>query len=151
MPIPPFNEHGLLPAGLHVCTLGEAELMFCWNDYRRDLWRKLGAVLTEFRQRGFLFPLLIDGSFVTDKNIPGDVELVLDLAQADEEVSDQVILYAFHHSQRLHTEFNIDFYPNLPGSDSNFARFFQYLGEKSAAMKNLDSHCLKGILRVEDW
>lgn len=146
-----MNEHGLLPPGIHSCTLQEAEDAFCWNGHRRTLWEKFKQALGEFRALGFSrHALIVDGSFVTDKDMPGDVEVLIDLQNADAAEQDRITVYFFRNHTRLHTECAVDFYPNLPGGN-NFALFFQYVGEKTAAMKALDAKEKKGILRIERW
>jgi hypothetical protein len=44
MPIPAFDRFGLLPGGIHECTIKEVEVDLAWNDDRR----RLTAQLQEF-------------------------------------------------------------------------------------------------------
>ena len=44
MPIPAFDRFGLLPGGIHECTINEVEVDLAWNDERR----RLTALLQEF-------------------------------------------------------------------------------------------------------
>jgi len=37
MPIPSFDRFGLLPGGIHECTIKEVEVDLAWNDERRRL------------------------------------------------------------------------------------------------------------------
>lgn len=150
MPIPRTNEYGLLPPGIHPCTLSEAESFFCWNDHRRALWLKFQHVMDEFRAFGFHHPLFLDGSFVTDKEIPGDVEVIMDVAHVDDYAAGLVVLFCFRHHDRLHAEWAVDLYPNIKG-ENDFSLYFQYVGEKTAAMKAINPKDKKGILRIENW
>jgi len=61
MPIPAMTETGLLPAGVHVCSMSEAENFCCWNPHRAELWRNLLEVLRELRTLGVCCPLILDG------------------------------------------------------------------------------------------
>ncbi|QFY42962.1 hypothetical protein F6R98_10340 [Candidatus Methylospira mobilis] len=151
MSIPQMNEKGLLPVGVHSCTLDEAESVLCWNDHRASLWCKLGDVLNEFRAQSFpRAPLFVDGSYVTDKPIPSDVELLIDLRSADDLIAGKVVLYCQRNHLRLRTDMLVDFYPVLQGGN-DFASFFQYVGEKTACTKGLEAKDKKGILRIDSW
>ncbi len=80
MPIPELNEYGLLPEGVHACTLEEigARLgRFQRTDRRVQLFAKLCALVNEEQRAGIAIELFIDGSFVTDKAAPGDIDLVV--------------------------------------------------------------------------
>src|SRR5438105_4983151 len=85
MPIPPLDEHGLLPTGIHDCTLDELRVRFGSfqdSDRRPQLFQKLQTLVAEARTAGFLRGLLIDGSFVTAKSNPNDIDLVIILPLA---------------------------------------------------------------------
>jgi hypothetical protein len=93
MPIPPLNEHGLLPAGLHDCTLAEILEAFGQNRWvvdeasethrevlcprRRQLFARLEIFLNDLRRVGLPVVVLVNGSFVTAKPDPNDVDLVV--------------------------------------------------------------------------
>ena len=80
MPIPPFDKSGLLPAGLHDCTLNEIRERFGAfqiNDQRPELFQKFLAFAAEVKGAQFVRCLLVDGSFVTAKACPNDIDLVI--------------------------------------------------------------------------
>ena len=80
MPIPPLEEHGLLPVGVHDCTLEEIKLRFGafhGSDRRPQLFMKLTVLIGEAQAAQFARNLLVDGSFVTAKADPNDIDLVL--------------------------------------------------------------------------
>jgi hypothetical protein len=80
MPVPPLDENGFLPVGVHDCTLVEIEArfgIFQDSDQRPRLFEKLQAVIAEAQAARFARFLLIDGSFVTVKAAPNDIDLVL--------------------------------------------------------------------------
>jgi len=80
MPIPAVDEHGLLPMGVHDCTLEEMRLRFGsfqTTDRRPNLFQKLCALVAEAQAARFARCLLIDGSFVTANPDPNDIDLVL--------------------------------------------------------------------------
>ena len=73
--IPPFNERGLLPPGVHWAE-GWAELQErCGGTpWRRLLLTGLGFALRDLRNAGCR-TAYIDGSFVTSKDNPGDFDV----------------------------------------------------------------------------
>ena len=79
--IPPFRADGYLPEGVYVCS--EAEVVFCFgssNRRRRRLVLRLRRWIELGRQVGAP-RLLVDGSFVTAKEDPHDIDTVILLPQ----------------------------------------------------------------------
>ena len=78
MAIPALLSSGVLPAGLHEATLAEvAERFGSMNPSRQRLQKGLEVVATTARSTGYFVDLVLDGSFVTDKTEPGDIDAVL--------------------------------------------------------------------------
>jgi hypothetical protein len=80
MPIPQVDEAGYLPPGIHDATLDEVEERFGGfqrSDRRMRLFAKLKEYVKEVRRTGMAVTLLIDGSFVTSKPEPNDIDLLL--------------------------------------------------------------------------
>src|SRR6266702_8505073 len=80
MPIPSFNEHGLLPEGVHDCTWPEVAERLCSfqsSDRRPELCRRLRQMVEELRRTNVALALLVNGSFVTAKAQPNDIDLIL--------------------------------------------------------------------------
>lgn len=146
MIIPRFNEKGLLPEGIHPCTLEEAQERFAHSEHRAILWSNLIQVIGIMREEKLSGILLIDGSFVTDKMVPGDIEVVLDVrAESPEQIGKAVKFFAYRHS-KLKIDFGIDWYPNLPG-ENDFSAFFQY----ARTTERIPEGTKKGILRIASW
>ena len=79
MPIPTLNADGLLPAGLHDCSLVELQARFGnfqGTDRRPRLLDRLRELVVALQRSGLFEALLVDGSFVTDKAAPNDVDLI---------------------------------------------------------------------------
>lgn len=147
MAIPDFDEHGLLPAGVHVCTMAEIGARFGWNQHRVNLVNRLDTFLTREIRPTFREPLDVDGSFVTDKQEPVDVDVVLDLRGASD--LQQFLGWRLMRDRRdsFTQTYSVDFWINLPGQN-DLGEFFQYVGVKASASKGLPPRHLKGILRV---
>jgi hypothetical protein len=79
MPIPALNAHGLLPPGIFDCTLTEVRDRFgnfLISDQRRRLFARLEELVGAMHRSGLFKMLLVDGSFVTGKSAPNDIDLV---------------------------------------------------------------------------
>jgi hypothetical protein len=80
LPIPNLNEQGLLPPGIYDCSLeeiGERFGAFQSTDRRSRLYRRLQEYLIQVRSTNLAVAVIVDGSFVTSKHAPGDIDLVL--------------------------------------------------------------------------
>ena len=80
-PIPPFRPDGYLPEGVYVCS--EAEVIFRFGSAsrrRRRLILRLRRWVALARQVRAT-RLLVDGSFVTAKAEPHDIDTVILLPQ----------------------------------------------------------------------
>jgi hypothetical protein len=76
MPIPELRPDGYLPEGLFFATEAEAETAFGTVNVRRQtLMRRLSYFLQLARAAGTL-RFFVNGSFVTAKPEPGDVDAV---------------------------------------------------------------------------
>ena len=76
MPIPQLFTN-YLPLGLHDCTLQELKKSFGNNSRRRELTDKLEKYIGKVKKAGISGWLIINGSFVTSKNNPIDIDVVL--------------------------------------------------------------------------
>lgn len=73
MAIPDFQVDGYLPEGVHVATLEEIEHRFGWNESRRRLFDRVREWVVYART--IAAPrVLLNGSFVTSKEQPNDVD-----------------------------------------------------------------------------
>ncbi len=79
MPIPAFREDGWLPAGHHQASWDEVISRFGGDrDSRRStLTAQLIELRDGFRRLGVVGCLLLDGSYVSAKPIPGDFDVLL--------------------------------------------------------------------------
>jgi hypothetical protein len=80
VPIPPLLTAGLLPDGIHECTVDEIVERFGAfqeTDRRPRLAKGLRSYIEEVRSAGVGKYLVVDGSFVTAEPRPGDIDLLL--------------------------------------------------------------------------
>ena len=77
MPILDFRIDGLLPDGVHEATWEEIRARYGWNPTRVEILTKLELVVQHFKQAGCR-SMHIDGSFITNKEEPGDFDACWD-------------------------------------------------------------------------
>lgn len=147
MPIPTFGPNGLLPTGIHECSLTDIGAQFTWNDHRSGLFNRFLRFLETELKPSFPYPIYFDGSFVTDKELPDDTDVVLDLSNATDEHKWKALMFMKTNQQRIMEAYRVHFWINFPGNN-DFSAFFQYVGVKTASAKGLDPLHLKGILKV---
>lgn len=75
--IPPFNEDGYLPPGIHSATLYEIAERFGMESELRRVQMESVRWLVEIAQRAGVSRIILNGSFVTDQYEPNDVDCVL--------------------------------------------------------------------------
>lgn len=75
--IPPFDEHGYLPPGVHPATLEEVEARFGYGSELRRVQAESLRWLVDAARRAGVLRLVINGSFVTDVLEPNDVDCAL--------------------------------------------------------------------------
>jgi hypothetical protein len=99
VPIPDFREGACLPEGLHQAT--EAEVLFRFGSSNRRRRRQAIRLrsLLELARAVEALRCLLDGSFITAKPLPGDIDAVFllpahfeQLVQAEQEPA--LTLYA---------------------------------------------------------
>jgi hypothetical protein len=144
--IPPFNEHGLLPDGIHDCSLEEAAARFAAfqsSDRRPRLWRRFTDFVRQEKGCGFVETLMVDGSFVTEKPDPGDIDLVLVVATNHDFSADLTpAYYSLLAQRRVRRRFGFDIVVVKNGSENLelAVAFFQQVKQRPGVKK--------GILRI---
>ena len=116
MSIPPLQTNGELPPGEHFASLDDIEAKFgCTNDRRKLLMRGLREAALNFYEAG-VRTLWIDGSFVTDKEEPNDIDGCWEYTSSvNLEILDQVFLQ--HSRNAMKTKYGLDFFiANIIGS-----------------------------------
>ncbi|HET7631385.1 MAG TPA: hypothetical protein VFK16_03625 [Gemmatimonadaceae bacterium] len=143
MPIPDLSTDGLLPDGLHECTLDEVIERFGRfqdSDRRPSLGRELQQYVAEVRSAEVGKYLVVDGSFVTSKPSPSDIDLLLVLR---DDVNLGEVVPPFRYNARSRTyirkKYRFDFFPAFDGDGSADAviRFFRQVKYRPGEVKGL--------------
>jgi len=123
LPIPSLNEHGLLPDGLHECTAEEVRAtfgVFNASDRRPRLFRDLERYLSEVQAAGIGKYLVVDGSFVTHKPDPSDIDVLLVLRD-DLDINCPVPPFEYNARSKKYVkrEYGLDFYVGFENDPSS--------------------------------
>jgi hypothetical protein len=152
MPIPPLTEHGFLPEGVHECTLSELDSRFGGGHpsrRRHELYRNLVRFLSDFQILQISTAVYINGSFITGKSDPNDIDLIVDLGEPSQRVNS--IFLEMMREERVKLEYQIDLYavPKLGGrTHSRILDLFQSVRLEDAIRLNLDPNVRKGLIRL---
>jgi len=126
--IPEFNERGELPPGIYATTLAEVGRRLATNPRRRKLFNGLRRACKNLRAAG-VPRIYIDGSFVTGKADPADVDGCWDVDEyVRVEAIDPVFLYFPNRRQAMKEKYGVDFFITNAmelGSGMPFVEFFQ--------------------------
>ena len=143
--IPTLNENGLLPEGIHECTLAEAEARFGrfqTTDRRPQLWSRFMEFVREAKASGMVEAVLVDGSFVTAQPAPNDIDLVVVVSPAHDVAADLLPhQYNVLAQQRVRRRFGFDIVVAKNGTDNLaqavefFSQVRQQLGQKKGLLK----------------
>ncbi len=146
MPIPALTTGGLLPEGVHDCTLdeiGERFGSFQRTDRRCRLFERLESFARAAKASSIVVAVIVDGSFVTDKYAPSDVDVIVVLsADHDYDAVLRPMEYNVVASGPIRRLFRIDALVAREGT----SEFDRYVGLFSKLRDEPDRR--KGMLRV---
>lgn len=152
MPVPALTD-GVLPEGAHDCTLAEVEAAFGRfqaTDRRLRLMDALGQYLPALWRTGLPVAVYLDGSFVTAKPDPDDIDILIALP-ADWDPFPELKPFQYNllfntGMRRLKYPFDVYAFPD--GSD-RFQRMLTFFGEVNPEKHaGLTMRTRKGLLRV---
>lgn len=140
--IPEFDDTGLLPPGLYDTSLVEIQTVSGWNQHRQQLFVGLSRLVSIWNRSGFLDEIYVDGSFVTNKPEPGDVDIIL-VPNPDAMFSQEfVTLIQSHSIDREYTRREFGCEAFVVGGTANLEGWLQFFGHDRLGRP-------RGLLRVE--
>lgn len=145
--IPELDKRGLLPNGIHACELDEIRERFGRfqsTDRRCQLFEQLESFVNEARSSGVVAWLLVDGSFVTSKPDPGDIDLVVVLPSDHDFTAElRPVAYNVISKRRVRRRHKFDILVAAEGTPElqRYIEFFQEVKQQPGVRK--------GVLRVE--
>ena len=143
MPIPACNLDGLLPPGIFDCTLADVGIhfgSFQGSAARPRLFARLEALVAAARDSALFEVLLVDGSFVTAKPVPNDIDIVAVLRPGhDFERDIRMSEYALVSRGMFRRRFGFDVIVVERASHlyQTYIEFFSRVRENPAARKGL--------------
>lgn len=147
MPIPELDADGFLPKGIHECTLDEVQERFGGfrnSDRRPNLFAKLQEFVQEARLTLLVTGVILDGSFVTDKAVPEDIDLILILREHhDFTATLRPFEYNVLSRRRVRKHFGFDVLVACEGS-AELAEFVEFFFQIRGRYDRQ-----KGLLRVD--
>lgn len=142
--IPEFVDIGaswkVLPSGLHDATLEDVKLRFATNRRRQILYNGLVRACHALRLAGCK-QIYLDGSYVTEKEIPGDFDACWDPINVDIKELDSVFLDFNNQRKNQKLKYGGEFFPSSNRADGShtFIEYFQIDKETGSD---------KGIIRI---
>lgn len=118
----------VLKAGIHSLTLEQVEELFCSNGHRKKLFNRAVRGIKNLISAG-VEEIYIDGSFVSDKEFPEDIDgCWMPNSAVDSKKIDPVLLDFSNSREKMKTKYGVDFFSaNIieSGSGKPFLEFFQ--------------------------
>lgn len=143
--IPDFIDIGatwrVLPPGIHGATLEEIELRFAGSLQRRRLFMGLIEGITALRMAN-CSEIYLDGSFVTEKEIPGDYDACWNPIGVDDKKLDPVFLDFTNGRKTQKLKFLGEYFPSSATETSSGFSFLEYFQIEK------DTKKAKGIIRI---
>ena len=139
--IPTFDDNGNLPPSVHFATWDEILERFGWTSRRRELLAGLKAALEKLREAGCR-RIFVNGSFVTDKDEPGDIDVAWDPTGVDVDRLLELEPVFGDFADRRATQkakFGCEFFPSSFTADlvgNTFLEFFQ-IDKEDATQKGI--------------
>lgn len=151
MPIPELTEHGLLPIGIYECDLTEIAAIFVYNERRKTIWTAFTSYLEQLKSIPEIDVIYIDGSFTTDRELPGDVDIIVELPSPT--IHAQILQRARQMLERgfvkqfFYTDLLFAYEPN-PIAASDIRDTFKGIKVKDALEKGIPKETKKGLLKM---
>lgn len=125
MTIPPFQEGGNLPPGIHEATWEEIIARFGGSAWRSELLAGLRDALENLRHAGCR-RAYINGSFATAKEAPRDFDACWRAAGVDPDLLDPVLLTFANARAAQKERFRGELFPAEATADPHGTRFLDY-------------------------
>ena len=131
----------VLPPGIHDASMEEIEQSFVTSDARRRLFEGFKQGVQVLRQAGCK-TVFLDGSYVTEKLVPGDFDVCWDPSGVEHKKLDPVLLDFSLGRKNQKLKYGGEFFPasSLADGSNTFVEYFQ--NDKNTGKK-------KGILRIK--
>lgn len=146
MPVPELNADGFLPPGVFDCSLDEICQRFGsfqGSEHRQRLFARFQELVFAMRRSEIFEAVLVDGSFVTEKAAPNDIDLIAVL-RPDHSFERELSMaqYSLVSRPLLRRRFGFDVILARRGSEL-YHSYIEFFGQVRGA-----KHLRKGLLRL---
>jgi hypothetical protein len=149
----PDLVNGVLPEGIHRCSIEEIDRLFggfSGSDRRIQLTQKFQTYVKDVRAVGIAVAVIVDGSYVTKKPQPNDIDLILVLPD-DFDLSAELLPMEYNTQSRRIVKklYGLDVLPARESRDD----YWEYIDFFSRVNLNDPEQAAfplrKGLLRME--
>lgn len=149
----PHLEDGLLPDGVHSCSFGEMSDSFGRfqrSDRRPRLTEALRRYVEAVRESGIAVALIVDGSYITMKDEPNDIDLILVLRQ-DLDVKQEITPaeYNVQSGRLVKRLYGFDVLPAVQGSQAYEKHLHLFSRVRLDDPEVKTNRTTKGVLRID--
>lgn len=150
--IPDLND-GVLPLGIHACTFEELRAKFgrfSRTDQRIRLTETLQKYIDEARKSGIARAVVVDGSYITRKPEPADIDLILVL-RADFNLAQELRPFEYNLQSRrtVRRLYGFDVRAAIDGSETYSFYISEFSKVRLDDPEQTDNQTHKGLLRIE--
>lgn len=131
-----LNEHGLLPPGMHDLSLEQIDALFGGfqqSERRMNLVKRLREMVAQVGRYSFARHLIVDGSFITSKPEPSDIDIVFVVANGAVPMTGPLNPFEYNalSARRLKKAYQFDVFVVPEGSDAydHYVSYFTRLKE----------------------
>lgn len=138
----PHAPWDFVSAGVHALSLKEFEKVFVFNPHRRKQFLGLIRALNNLKVAG-CSTVFIDGSYVTQKPLPGDYDACWDITNIDATKLDPIFGDFDNDRASQKQKYEGEFFPASWGADTQGTKYLDFFQiEKHSGAK-------KGIIMLD--
>lgn len=123
--LPSFDKHGNLPPGIHSAAWDEIVERYATTERRAELLDGLHEAITSLHAAGCT-RVYIDGSFVTEKEVPGDFDACWEISGVDAGLLDPVLLDFSDRRAAQKSRFGGELFPAQAAAEPAGTVFLDY-------------------------
>jgi len=123
--IPSFDERGNLPPGIHPATWDEIVECYAITEHRVALLDGFGEAVASLSAAG-CSRVYLDGSFVTDKEAPGDFDACWEASGVDPDLLDPVLLDFRDRRAAQKARYGGELFPAQVAAEPGGTAFLEY-------------------------
>ena len=150
MPIPVPTDKGLLPEGVHECSLDEIGSFFGAMEpqpHRSNLWAAFMRYLAIVKPLSLFDIIYVDGSFTTNKKTVGDIDVIFQLPIPTPALIQMMRREEFNRDF-VKKNYSVHIWVRHAGNDGIF-ELFQGVKHEDIVRLGLTPNARKGILKVK--